>query len=129
MRSYSVAIASLAIGATQKWTDNVVSHYPIPDVVLERRGVARSIPHSALVRLAVTRELHVGLGLGVRDALALAGELLVAEPSGVQRGGHLRVTFDRAALEQSLHFRLRDALESAPTPRRGRPRQRASTPR
>lgn len=121
MRSYSVAVSSLAIGAPHKWLDNLLSHFPVPDVDSERRGVARRIPHSSLVLLALTRELHLDLGLGVRDALALASDLLSSEEHAVSRGGHVRVTCDRRTLEQSLVARLRDALESAPAPRRGRP--------
>ena len=121
MRSYSIAISSLAIGAPLKWLDNLLSHFPIPEVGSERRGVARRIPHSALQRLALTRALHLELGLGVRDALALAGDLRASSDGAVSRGGHLRVTCDRRALEQAVAGRLRDALESAPAPRRGRP--------
>jgi len=121
MRSYSVAISALAIGAPHKWIDNLLSHCPIPDVSAERRGVARRIPHVALLQLALTRELHLELGIGVRDALALAGELLSSDDNAVSRGGHLRVTCDRLALERMVSDRLRDALESAPAPRRGRP--------
>src|SRR5690348_10808921 len=125
MRSYSVAISSLAIGAPHKWLDNLLSHFPLPDVASERRGVARRVPHSALLRLALARELHLELGMGVRDALALASDLLSSSEGAVSRGGHLRVTCDRRALEQSVNARLRDALESAPAPRRGRPARRS----
>ena len=125
MRSYSVAISSLIIDAPHKWLDNLLSHFPLPEIGSDRRGVARRIPHLALVRLALTRELHVTLGIGVRDALALASELLASDDGVVSRGGHLRVTFDRPALERSLSARLHDALETAPTPRRGRPSGRS----
>jgi hypothetical protein len=121
LRFYDVAIASLAIDAPIKWTDNILSQHAVRGVVAARRGVARRIPHAALVRLALTRELHVTLGMGVREALDLAGELLsVAEGAALWRG-HVRLVCDRAALERSLDLRLRDALESAPAPRRGRP--------
>ena len=123
MRSYDVAITSLVISAPVKWTDNILSQYDVPDVVLKRRGVARKIPHSALIRLALVRELHTELGLGVRDALRLADELLATGESAVPSRGHLRVTYDRQALEDALSLRLRDALESAPTQQRGRPRR------
>ncbi len=126
MRTYDVAIASLAIDAPLKWTDNVLSQHPVPGVVAERRGVARKIPHSALLYLAVTRELHSELGLSVRDAMALAPRLLMNEVNGVHSGGHLCVTLDRESLERDLGVRLRDALECAPTPRRGRPVRRAT---
>ena len=121
MRGYDVAIASLAIDAPLKWTDNALSQHAVPGVVAARRGIPRRISRTALLHLALTRELHVQLGLGVRDALALAIELLArdADP-GVARGS-LRLQCDRAALERILDLRLRDALESAPSPRRGRP--------
>lgn len=124
MRSYSVAVSALVINAPIKWLDNLLSHFPIQEVNAERRGVARRIPHSALLRLALARELHIELGVGVRDALALAAELLAADAATVSPGGHLSVTFDRPALERVVSERLRDALESAPTPRRGRPPRR-----
>lgn len=126
MRSYSIAVSALAIGAPQKWLDNLLSHFPVPSVSGERRGVARRIPHSTLVQLALTRQLHQALGMGVRDALTLAGELLASNDGAVLRGGHLRVTCDRRTLEHAVIECLRDALESAPTPRRGRPPGRSS---
>jgi hypothetical protein len=73
------------------------------------------------MQLALARDLHVEIGLSVRDALRLAAELLVADGRAVHVSGHVRVTFDRVGLERALDARLRDALESAPTPRRGRP--------
>src|SRR5476649_2584055 len=99
MSSYDVAIASLAIDAPVKWTDNLLSAYSIQDVTSARRGVARRIPYSALVSLALVRELNVGLGLGVGDAVRIADELLNAESGSVHRSGHLMLTFDRHALE------------------------------
>lgn len=128
MRSYSVAISSLAIGAPPKWLDNLLSHFHVPNVAMERRGVARRIPHSSLLLLALARELHLELDLGVRDALALASDLLAADGGVVSRGGHLHVTCDLLALERAVSSRLRDALESAPTPRRGRPAGRSRAP-
>jgi hypothetical protein len=63
----------------------------------------------------------------VREAVAIAAELLADDGDGVLQRGHLRVIVDRPALAQALDLRLRDALESAPSPRRGRPtRRRAS---
>jgi len=125
MRGYDVAIASLAIDAPTKWTDNVLAQHDVPGVVAARRGVARRISRAALLQLALTRELHIGLGLGVRDALALAHELLAldAQPSIARES--VRISYDRTALEHALDRRLRDALESAPVPRRGRPPRRS----
>src|SRR3982750_1848348 len=72
LRLYDVAIAALAINAPRKWVDNLLSHHDVPDVVIARRGIARRIPHSALLHLALARDLHVELGMSVRDALPLA---------------------------------------------------------
>jgi hypothetical protein len=125
MRFYDVAVASLAIDAPVRWTDNVLSTGAIDGVIHARRGVSRRIPHTALLMLAAARELHVAMGLAVRDAVRLAPGLLAAGADGVPVGGHLRVTLNRSALEAALAERLRHALESAPTPRRGRPPRRA----
>lgn len=127
MRLYDVAVAALAIDAPQKWVDNLLSQHDVPNVVTARRGVARRIPHSALLHLALARDAHVEIGLSVRDALHLAAQLLAGDDDAVHVSGHLRVSIDRAGLERALGARLREALESAPTPRRGRPRGRPAT--
>ena len=125
MRLYSVAVASLAIDAPSKWTDNLIAHHVIPDVRSRNRGVARGVSWAGLVRIALIRELHVALGCGVRDAVALA-DVLPQSPAGNLKVGRCStVAFDRRALEQDLHQRLAEALESAPRPRRGRPARRA----
>jgi hypothetical protein len=120
MRSYDVAITALAIQAPIKWVDNLLSQHVVPDVVQQARGIPRELSYSALIRIALVRELHVQLGMGVREALALAAELLDPRSGPVHRRGHVRVTFDRAALERQLGERLRESLESAPAPRRRR---------
>jgi hypothetical protein len=127
VRLYDVAVASLAIDAPRKWVDNLLSHHDVPDILSARRGVSRRIPHSALLLLALTRSVHVDLGMSVRDALRLAATLLAGGEGAVHESGHLRVTFDRSGLERTVRARLGEALESAPTPRRGRPRARAAT--
>ena len=121
MRSYDIAVASLAIGAPIRWTDNAISQHLIPGVTGRQRGVTRRIAHSALVTLAVVRQLHILLGLSVRDAVSMAIALLDSSGPGVPGSGQLRVTLDRPALEQAIEHRLRDALESAPARPRGRP--------
>lgn len=124
MRSYDVTVASLAIDAPLKWTDNVLSQHEVPGVATARRGVTRRIPHATLLHLALTRELHAILGLSVRDALPLARQLLSAGGElGIQRGA-VRILVDRTLLDRSVERRLRDALESAPTPKRGPPARR-----
>ena len=126
MRLYGIAVVSLAIGAPTKWTDNLIAHHEIPDVRSRARGVARGVSWNGLVRIALIRELHLELGCGVREAVALA-DLLLRAPAGTTSAGRwLTVTLGRAAFEQELQRRLGDVLESAPRPRRGRPVRRAS---
>ena len=121
MRSYDVVIAALAIGAPLKWADNTISQHDVEGVVQTRRGIARRVSFPGLVRLAVIRQLHVDLGVSVKDGVRIAGELLDSETVGVHASGHLLLTVNLPELERTLHRRLADALESAPSPRRGRP--------
>jgi hypothetical protein len=124
VRLYDVAMASLAIDAPPKWTDNVLSQHQVAGVAAAKRGIARRIPHATLLHLALTRELHTTMGLGVRDALRLASELLSADGATSVRRGSLHLELDRRRLDDAIQQRLRDALESAPSPRRGRPARR-----
>lgn len=121
MRSYTVAIASLAIDAPTRWTDNILSQFAIPDVISVQRGVARKLTYAAVVRLAIIRQLHTELGIGAGDAIRLAAELLRSDTVGVFESGHLRLTVDRSDVERMVNSRLADALESSPIRRRGRP--------
>ena len=125
-RLYSVAITSLVVQAPVKWTDNLLSQHDIPDIARRERGVARGVSWNALVRVALIRELHVRLGCGVRDAVRLADSLIGAPSLTVDPAGSLSMYFDRQTLERVLQTRLSDAIESAPRPRRGRPRRRAA---
>ena len=126
MRLYSVAIASVAIEAPEKWTDNLIAHHELGGVHSRARGVARGISWPALVHIALTRELHIRIGCSVRDAVSFATAILAAPDSLMTAGPYLTLTFDRERFERDLQRQLADALESAPRPRRGRPRQRGS---
>ena len=126
MRSYDVAISSLAIDAPRRWTDNLLSQFALPDVDSDRRGIARRISYPALVRLALIRQLHTRLGIGVGDSIRIASELLDANVGCVHERGHLTLSVDRPALERTLDAALAEALESAPAPRRGRPPKKTS---
>ncbi|MBA3671546.1 MAG: hypothetical protein H0W68_05925 [Gemmatimonadaceae bacterium] len=67
------------------------------------------------------RQLHADLGLGVATALDVADQLLRDGDAGVHAVGQLRLVVDRTSLELAIGQRLREVLESAPSPRRGRP--------
>lgn len=123
---YDVAVATLAIRAPRKWTENVLSQHSLPDIVSGRQGIARRIPYSALVRLAVVRELHVELGIGVANALAFAEHLLDSGQPAVLAAGHVTVTIDLTAVRRTVDERLATALESSPLRQRGRPPRKAA---
>ena len=125
MRLYSIAVASLAVEAPSKWTDNLIAHHAMPDVRSRTRGVARGVSWAGLVRIALVRELHIALGCGVREAVALSDALLQSPACNVSVGRWTTLTVDRRALEEDLQRRLAEALESAPRPKRGRPARRA----
>jgi hypothetical protein len=125
VRLYSVAIVSLTIGAPVKWTDNLLSQHDVEDVVHRDRGVARGVSWNALVTIALIRALNQELGCGVRESVALASALGDGSRT-LQKGGYLTLGFDRQALEASLRDRLREVIESAPRPRRGRPPRRVA---
>jgi hypothetical protein len=124
MRLYSIAVTSLAVGAPIKWTDNLIAHHAIAEVRSQARGVARGVSWAGLVRIFLIRELHLALGCGVRDAVALSGRLLHAADGVATVGAWVTLGFDRHVLEDHLQRRLAEALESAPRPRRGRPASR-----
>ena len=124
MRLYSIAVTSLAVGAPIKWTDNLISQHQIPDVRSMSRGVSRGVSWKGVVRIALIRDLHRQLGCGVREAVALADTLLRSADGTLVAGERLTLVVDRLALERDVQRRLADALESAPTPRRGRPVRR-----
>ncbi len=123
MRLYNIAVASVAIDAPEKWTDNLIAQHELHGVQSRARGVARGISWPALVHIALIRELHLRVGCSVRDAVSFAAALLASPDSFLAAGAHLGITFDRDPFERELHGRLVDALESAPRPRRGRPRR------
>ena len=125
MRRYNIAAAALAIGAPRKWTDNILSQHDIPDVLSVRQGVPRRITYLALVRLAVIRQLNTELGIGVGDAIQIAARLLDSGQKSVLEVGQLRLGIDHVALRQAVDARLAMAMESAPSPKRGRPPRKA----
>ena len=128
MRLYSVAVASLAVDAPLKWTDNLISHHRISDVRSRSRGVARGVSWAGVMRIALIRALHVHLGCGVREAVILSGGLLRGSEGTLTLGEWLTLAIDRDALERDVQRRLVEALESAPNPRRGRPAARGKSP-
>ncbi len=121
MRSYSVAIAALAIDAPLRWIDNTISQNHVDGIVSEQRGVARRISFPALMVLAVARELQTRIGSPITFAVATAHSM-VHDPSGAEvRFGPITLSLDIQLIRRALEIRLAEAMESAPSPPRGRP--------
>lgn len=122
-RAYSVAAAAFALDVAPKWLDNFLSHHDVPGVVAAERGLARRIPLSALVVVAIARdlqrELGVGLGRGLEAAVRLVGRDDDTSILPIGEAAVLRV--DLAALRRSIEDRLVIAMEVLVAPRRGRP--------
>jgi hypothetical protein len=118
-RYYDVAAASLALQIPPKWLDNLLSHHSIAGVEGGRQGVTRRISREGLTRLAVivglTRQLRVpaAAAVSIAERLAASGHLPLTP--------ELLLTIDLAALDRRLVDALVVAVESAATPRRGRP--------
>jgi hypothetical protein len=127
MRLYDVAVATLAIDAPRKWTDNVLSQHDLVEVISVRQGVARRIPYSSLIRLAIIRQLHAQLGIGVANAVQFADRLLESGQPALLEAGQVTLHVDLVSLRKAVDQRLSAALESAPSRRRGRPPRRPST--
>lgn len=122
-RAYSVAAAAFALDVAPKWLDNFLSQHDVPGVVAAERGVARRIPLSALVLVAIARdlqrELGVGLGRGLEAAVRLVGRDDDASILSIGEAAVLRV--DVAAMRRAIEDRLVIAMEILVAPRRGRP--------
>ena len=118
-RAYTLATAALALGVTNKWLDNTLSHFKLPGVHQERQGIARRLTVDSLLTLSVAVTLVSYLDTSIGRAIEIAHRLLAG--SGRQMLGPLELRIDLQAAQAQLLERLERAVEMAPTPRRGRP--------
>jgi hypothetical protein len=121
---YTVTVTAFALGVSEKWLDNLLSHAELPGVMRERQGIARSITEQGVLAIELVRILGEELGMSltasqnaVRAAFSTSmdGDLTFRTRSGVV------LHFPVELLERSLRDRLRDALEAVPPRKRGRP--------
>jgi hypothetical protein len=119
-RAYTISTAALTLQTSVKWLDNVLSHHVVSGVHAKRQGVARRLGIEAILILAVVLLLVQDLGFPIPDALRLAEALVKAEGTYESRGG-LSVGLELGPLRENLLKRLEAAVETAPSPRRGRP--------
>src|ERR1700730_9861040 len=121
-RAYTVTTAALTLGTSTKWLDNVLSHNRVSGIARERQGISRRLTIEGLVALALTVLLVRELGLPTAKAITLAENLAKNEGRYIAPHG-LGLTLDLLSFRASLLERLESAVEIAPVPKRGRPRQ------
>jgi hypothetical protein len=124
MRGYTVAASAVTLRVSAKWLDNVLSHHAVPGVQRTRQGVKRLLPPSALIQLEIAlvlgRALAVPLGVAIPLAIRLHQTGGRIDTAGLPL---ITITLDLPRLISALDRRLADAVESAPSPKRGRPRR------
>ena len=123
MPAYTIAAIAVTLGVSQKWVDNVLSHHTVPGVQQTRQGIVRRVTPEGLLNLEIAMRLSRDLALPIGRALGAAAQLIRAEGGEVPIGSDpaLRMSIDLGLLKRGLGSRLEGALESTPTPRRGRP--------
>lgn len=124
MPLYNSATTAAALGLPPKWLDNLLSHNDLAGVQAEAQGVSRRLSLSAVLTIALARELIENLGVSSAISLQLAGKLLQLSDSTLVIGQHLQLRVSLTSLRASVLEQLSHAVEAAPTPRRGRPPKR-----
>ncbi len=124
MPLFNTATTASALGVTPKWLDNLLSHNNLAGLPQESQGVARRLSISVITQLALAKELIDQLGVPSPAALAIAARALQEPPGECYLSPHLRLSLDIASLKSQVLDRLTHAVETAPTPRRGRPPKR-----
>lgn len=143
MRAVTTATAAAVISIDRKSLDNLLSRIGADAGARGRQGVERKIPVRMLEEIALTVELGERLRIPVREAYALARQLLgrdalrAVTPSlqpepefvgSVNLGPFIHLGADLRALRAQLQARLELAIEMHVRPRRGRPRVKQSRP-
>ena len=127
MRAYTVATAAVTLRMPEKWLDNVLSQNAVDGVVRKRQGVPRRLTPKSVLTLEIAVRLVRALGATMPSALRLASELLQqgGDRAQIDAGEGLSVSIDVRQVEGDLMERLAHAVESAPSPQRGRPRRKS----
>ena len=127
MRAYTVAAAAVTLKVPRKWVDNTLSHYVVPGVLQRKQGVTRKITPQAVLILEICLELMRTLGVPLHLALEAAKAVAAPDESTTEPttqlplGPHTTLTVDVAAIMRDMNARLANAVEVAPSPKRGRP--------
>jgi hypothetical protein len=118
-RAYTAATVALALRASSKWVDNVLSHNHVSGVAQKAQGVSRRISVQGVLEMALARTITESLGSPLSRALEIARRLLASGSLALGEGAELSV--DLPAVQARIHQQLELAVEIAPIPKRGRP--------
>ncbi len=123
MRAYTVTAAAVTLNVPIKWVDNVLSHNRVRGVSQARQGVTRRLAPQAVTILEIALQLGRTASLPLGRALEIAHALVDAGGSAahVRLSASVMIVVDVSAIANDTAERLAEAVEMAPTPRRGRP--------
>jgi len=121
-----VATAAVTLGVSKKWVDNVLSHHRVPGVVQKTQGIVRRVSPAGLLALEVALGLVRAFRMPVASALELGGQLIAVAGAQIELPGMpaFRISANLSAVAAALDLRLERAVETTPTPKRGRPRSK-----
>lgn len=123
MRAYNVAAVAVTLNVPLKWVDNVLSHNRVRGVSQTRQGVARRLAPQAVTILEIALQLVRVASLPISRALEIAHGLMDSggPAAQVRLSRFVTIVVDVSAISIETSARLAEAVEVAPTPRRGRP--------
>jgi hypothetical protein len=124
MPLYNTITAAAALGVTPKWLDNILSHNEMDGVQRSSQGISRRLSLSAITTLSLAKELIDSLHISTSAALNIAARLAEDSAGDLILSPRLRVIIRTDLIKTDVLTRLTRAVESSPTPRRGRPPKR-----
>jgi hypothetical protein len=124
MPFYNTATAASALDVSPKWLDNLLSHNTLDDLESESQGVARRLSFGTIMIVMLARDFVDSMAMPSSAALKLATRLLATTNGELAISPQLSIDLDVDALRSTVLTRLARAVETSPTPRRGRPPKR-----
>ncbi len=124
MPLYNTATTASALRVTPKWLDNLLSHNDLTGVQSEAQGVSRRLPLSTVMAIALATQLIDQLDIPSSTAVRLAEEMMRKGDGKIALSPQLHLGVALDSLRESVMEQLSHAVETAPSPRRGRPPKR-----
>jgi hypothetical protein len=118
-RAYNTSAVAAALGATEKWLDNILTHHDVRGVYSAGQGIPRRMSPDSVVTVHVAKVLMDQMGTPAAAALQAGHQLVATGRVDFEPG--LNLAMDRAVVESSLNLKLLHAVQASPPKRRGRP--------